>query len=253
MRPWGLFPSGVSVVVRRLRIAGDPDVDNAGTIEIGAGCHIGSRPIRSHLVVKTGAKVCLGENVFISYGAAISSHSAISIGDNTRIGPFCMILDNDYHKVGDRDSLGETAAIEIGRNVTLGARVIVLRGARIGAGATVLSGSTVAGLVPAGMVAGGVPARVGGNNAERVVSRSVATIMQRVFGLAAPPGVRQERAQIAAWTDIGAVRLLLALEEAFDTTFCPGQMCKASNVGEVTRLVLAARGGRARSTAVAAL
>jgi acetyltransferase-like isoleucine patch superfamily enzyme len=50
--------------------------------------------------------------------------------------------------------------VEIGDGVWLAARVTVLPGSRIGAGAVIAAGSVVAGDIPAGNVAGGIPARI---------------------------------------------------------------------------------------------
>ena len=64
-----------------------------------------------------------------------------------------MILDHDFHKVGDRNSPGVVAPVQIGRGVTIGARVTMLRGARIGDGARVMSGSTISGVIASGLPA----------------------------------------------------------------------------------------------------
>jgi len=226
-------------------IAGCLDVENNGTIQIGEDCHLGSRPIQSHLVAMDDARISIGDRVFISYGAALSATRSIQIGDDTRIGPFSLILDNDYHRVGSRESPGVIAPIEIGRNVLIGTRVTILRGARIGDGACVMSGSTVAGIIASRAVVAGVPARVGGDGSMRD-GRSVALIIMRVFGLAAVPSPLDGPMQIAAWTRIGSIRLLLALEEAFGVTLPEEQLHLASNVAEVSRLVALAREGNAR-------
>jgi len=147
-------------VGRGTTIAGCLDVENNGTIQIGEDCYLGSHPIQSHLVAMDHATILIGDRVFISYGAALSATRSIQIGDDTRIGPFSLILDNDYHRVGGRESPGVIAPIEIGRNVLIGTRVSILRGARIGDGACVMSGSTVAGIIANRAVVSGVPARV---------------------------------------------------------------------------------------------
>jgi acetyltransferase-like isoleucine patch superfamily enzyme/acyl carrier protein len=224
-------------------IAGRPDVTNDGWIQIGEECHLSSHPVQSHLLVTHDARVKIGSRVFISYGAAISAMSAIDIGDYTRIGPFCLILDNDFHKVGDRDAPGAVASIEIGRQVTIGARVTILRGARIGDGASVMSGSTVSGVIAKGAVVAGVPARVKGKETARKSGQAVAAIVMRVFGLSALPGSLDGPAQIPGWNSIGAVRLLLALEETYGMTLPGEQMREARSISEVYDLVTRARAG----------
>lgn len=224
-----------------LRSNGRPHVENDGIIRIGEDCRLSSYPVRSHLVVMRDASLTVGNHVVIAYGAAISARRSIQIGDGTRIGPFCLILDNDFHTVGDKDAAGGAAPIQIGRNVTLGARVTVLRGTRIGDGARILSGSTVAGVIPQGAVVSGVPARAGGNDALRHVGRSVATVVMQVFKLGALPGPAEGPAQIAGWTDVGAIRLLLALEEILGTPLPAEELHAARSIEDVTGIVTRAR------------
>jgi acetyltransferase-like isoleucine patch superfamily enzyme len=245
-----LHLSSIDRVGKGTVLSDRPHVENDGSIQIGEDCHLSSHPIRSHLVVMQDAKLILGDRVFISYGAAISAKRAIRIGDDTRIGPLCLILDNDFHTVGDRDGPGGVAAIDIGRNVTMGARVTVLRGARIGDGAHVASGSTVAGLIPDGAVVSGVPARVGGSEPVRNIGRSVAAIVARVFALKSLPHELDGPCRIPAWTDAGAIRLLLALEEAFTVRLSEQQFVLTTTVAEVTQLVSLAREVSTRRPAV---
>lgn len=228
-------------------MAGCPHVENDGVIQIGQDFHLSSHPVQSHLVVMRTAQLVIGDRVCVSYGAAISARCSIQIGDDTRIGPFCLILDNDYHRVDDRDSPGGIAPIVIGRNVVLGARVTVLRGARIGDGARVMSGSTVAGVIAEGAVIAGVPARAVSNEIVRAVGRSVASTVKRVFRLPVLPSPQDGPAQIAGWTDIGSVRLLIALEDEFGFTLPEERVRAARTVKEVVGLVTLARDGKARA------
>jgi len=130
-----------------------------GTVSIGEGARLSSRPVQSHLVVGTSGLLEIGERVSISYGAAISRNARVRIGDDTAIGPFVVIMDSDFHVVGDRTAHGEPRPIRIGRGVVIEARVTILRGATVGDGARVRSGSVVSGQIPASTVVGGVPAR----------------------------------------------------------------------------------------------
>src|SRR5262249_16843342 len=50
--------------------------------------------------------------------------------------------------------------VEIGADVWIAGRVTVLPGTTIGDGSVITAGSVVSGTIPAGVVAGGVPARV---------------------------------------------------------------------------------------------
>ncbi len=240
--------SAIDVIGRGTKFSGRPDVSNDGLIVFGRDCVFGSRPIQSHLVVMAGARVTVGDRVVISYGAALSALHAIEIGDDTQIGPFCVILDNDFHKVGDRDSPGLAAPVQIGRGVRIGARVTMLRGARIGDGATVLSGSTISGVVASGATVSGVPARPVGREAPRKADPGMALVAMRVFDLAEPPGALDGPGSIARWDGAGAVRLLLALEDAYAITLSVDRVRNASNLADLSRLVALARGPAGTAT-----
>jgi carbonic anhydrase/acetyltransferase-like protein (isoleucine patch superfamily) len=190
------------------------------------------------MLAMPGARITIGDRVIISYGAGLSAVAGIAIGDDTRVGPFCTIMDNDFHTVGDRDSPGLTGPVYIGRSVTIGARVTVLRGAHIGNGASVLSGSTVFGIVPEGAVVGGLPARTIKKDSEAKIDPRVRIVIKRLFGLSSLPNPLFKIGELPGWTHLGWVRLLLALEESFGVTLPEREMREAVDVGEVARLVM---------------
>jgi acetyltransferase-like isoleucine patch superfamily enzyme/acyl carrier protein len=244
-RALGVFGlRGIDRIGRGSVISGRLHIANDGWIVIGEDCRIASHPTQSHLVVMPGGEITIGNRVVISYGAAISAIRAIEIGDDTRIGPFCVILDNDFHKVGDRHSSGLAAPVQIGRGVTIGARVTMLRGTRIGDGARILSGSTIYGAIAGGAVVAGVPARaVGKENAKG--DPAVSAVVMRVFGLGQPPAASDQLAQIPAWNSRAAVRLLLALEETFGVILDANRIGTAISVGALSALIAQARAARA--------
>ena len=146
-------------VGKRARTRGMPFIENLGRMEIGDDFNFVSLFVRSHLVTGHGGFLEIGNSVNINFGAAISAHEHVKIGDRVRMGPYVIIMDSDYHAARDR---GErpTAPITIEEDVWLAGRVSVLRGSRIGRGSVITAGSVVSGEIPAGVIAGGVPARV---------------------------------------------------------------------------------------------
>ena len=140
-------------------VVGSPRIENLGTIRIGRGLEIYASPIVSHLA--TGAKGVLeiGSEVVIAHGVGITAYANIEIGDRTRIGPFTMIMDTDFHQVTDHFQRPVPKPIRIGAGVRVGARCTILRGSSIGDGVTIDAGSVVAGEVPAHAHIRGVPAR----------------------------------------------------------------------------------------------
>jgi len=100
-------------------------------------------------------------------GASITARSrTIRIGENTMLAPNVVVVDSDFHcpwpPEARRTSPGleHDADVTIGRNVWIGMRAIVLKGATIGDGAVIAAGSVVTGDIPANTLAAGVPARV---------------------------------------------------------------------------------------------
>jgi len=146
-------------VGKRARTRGMPFIENLGRIEIGDDFNFVSLFVRSHLVTGHEGLLEIGNAVNINFGAAISAHEHVKIGDRVRMGPYAIVMDSDYHAARDR---GErpTAPIVIDDDVWLAGRVSVLRGSRIGSGSVITAGSVVSGEIPAGVIAGGVPARV---------------------------------------------------------------------------------------------
>ena len=220
MRRWGsrLRNNAVDVLGEGTVFAGRPDVVNDGVIEIGRNCRLSSHPVRSHFITMPRARIVIGDDVMISYGAGVSAACEIQIGSGTRIGPLCVILDSDYHKAGDLDVAGAVAPIHVGRNVRIGARVTLLRGSRVGEGATIMSGSCVSGFVADGAVVSGVPARAAANEPFRQYGAAIVAVTARVFGVKASLRPADRLAGIAGWSCDGPIRLMLALEEAFGVT-----------------------------------
>ncbi|HVP68491.1 MAG TPA: acyltransferase [Anaeromyxobacteraceae bacterium] len=226
------------------RATGTPWISNQGRLAVGARFRLSCLPVQSHLVVARGAALEIGDDVVVGHGAAIAAHRSIRIGSGCRIGPFANIADTDFHVAGQRDAEPETTPIAIGRGVRIGARVTILRGAAIGDGATVEAGSVVSGIVAAGARVGGVPARPRGERAvgadgEDLPTR-VSAAVARALGLAVAPGLDAGREAVPGWDSLGALLVLLALEEEFGVTLDEGKAPQANGVGDLLALVDAA-------------
>ena len=117
-----------------------------GSIEIGnkfrmrTNCHIRARK---------NAKVIIGDNVSLNYGAMIVSHEMIEIGDNCQIAPNVMIYDHD-HDYKDKNGINSmkyvSKPIIIGKNVWIGANVVILKGSIIGDNCVIGAGCIVKGV-----------------------------------------------------------------------------------------------------------
>jgi acetyltransferase-like isoleucine patch superfamily enzyme/acyl carrier protein len=233
----GVTRSGHGVVLE-----GRPFFGNAGSLILGDDVRISSRPVQSHIVIGKGARVEIGRGSVISFGAAISAWQEVTVGENTRLGPLCVIMDSDFHVVGDRNAHAPPAPIHIGSDVVIESRVTILRGSRIGNGARVRSGSVVSGDVAAGTTVAGVPASVlsedGGSGED---DGDLRALVQSVLGLEQTPQLEDGPEQIPQWDSLGSLKLLLALERKYKVSIREDQLKSAHSIALLGRVVAAAR------------
>lgn len=132
-------------------------------MQVGPGARISpnasfSNPER----IQIGARFSLGAHSTLWAGPGVGR---IVIGDDVLFGPDVLVTAANY-RFNDGSPVTEQAMNEadviIGNDVWLGARVIVLPGARIGDGAIIGAGALVRGEIPAGAIAVGTPAKVVG-------------------------------------------------------------------------------------------
>ena len=138
---------------------GKPIVKNKGEIFAGNEVRVWSNINQSKIFV--GRKACLriGNNTRIN-GAHISVSQEVIIGNNVRISPYVLIMDDDFHKIDDHFSDGKKMSITIEDNVWIASKATVLKGVRIGEGSVVAAGAVVTKDVPPFSVAAGVPAQI---------------------------------------------------------------------------------------------
>jgi UDP-2-acetamido-3-amino-2,3-dideoxy-glucuronate N-acetyltransferase len=118
----------------------NPDAKIGISVQVGSFSEIGPW-------VNIGDRVRIGAFCFIPDG--------VSIGDDAWIGPRCTFT-NDRFPPSPR---GEWQRTEIERGARLGAGVTVVCGLKIGEGALVGAGSVVTKNIPAGETWAGVPAK----------------------------------------------------------------------------------------------
>ncbi|MEJ0099059.1 MAG: acyltransferase [Pseudomonadota bacterium] len=201
-------------LVGRPTITGDGD----GKLRIGDRFRLASRPVPSHMVAGPGATLQVGDDVSIGHGAAIAAHERIQIGDGTRIGPFVIIMDTNFHSAGDQSLQHDCQPVTIGAGCRIGSRVTITRGVTIGDGAEILAGSVVSSAIPAGVCAAGARARVIGRAGE-MASRwespaaRLPELLMVSLGLKSPPDLDGTPIPAQLWTDAQVPRLLQAIED----------------------------------------
>lgn len=141
------------------RAVSRPRVINRGQIFVGDNLFL--RGSWGRVTFQTGPEgtLTIGDNVDINYGTLLSAQSRVTIGSRVMIGNCCIVADAEVPSV-DGTAGAPPQPIDIGDDVWLAVRVTVLPGAKIGKGAVITAGSLVAGEIPPGVVAGGIPARV---------------------------------------------------------------------------------------------
>lgn len=123
-------------------------------------------------LVKMG--LTLGENVKIEKGVMIDASFPwlIEIGNNVTIAPNVHILSHDAstHPLTGYTKLGR---VEVGNNVFIGARSVILPNVKIGDNVIVGAGSVVTKNIPNNSLVVGVPAKVIKNTSDFITSREL--------------------------------------------------------------------------------
>jgi len=224
-------------------LEGAPWIYNAGRFVLGHRVTIASRPVQSHFVIMGGGSLEIGDEVTIGHGAALAAFQRVQIGSGTWLGPFVSISDTDFHVAGERDDRPVPAPVMVGTGVRLETRVTLLRGSTVSDGTTIAAGSVVSGHIPPGVLAAGNPARVVtrgqadslGDPLERIPA-----IVAETLGLASPVSARNPMNEIPQWDSLGALRVLLAIEDSLAVTLDEAAVVRAKTVSELSDLVRAA-------------
>ena len=143
-----------------VRLRGRARLDGRGEVLLGDRVNMIGTTVPIELCAWKGGRIAIGEATFINYGVSISAHESVAIGRDCAIGQYVIINDNDYHDIEDKRRLPPPRPVVIEDRVWLGARVIVLKGVRIGHDSVVGAGSVVTADIPPRSIAVGMPARV---------------------------------------------------------------------------------------------
>lgn len=137
----------------------------------------GDLALRAVLKVEGDGRLEIGRFCYLGDGVLVSVKERVSIGEATLLAHGVQVFDNNTHPtsaaqrelqfrrmIGYKDRNGpmviESAPVTIGRRCWVGMNSIVMKGVSIGDDTIVASGSVVVSDLPAGVIAGGNPARV---------------------------------------------------------------------------------------------
>jgi serine acetyltransferase len=167
-----VFQSGLRVILAKwhlrkctslgkmVSINQKPLIINQGVIHLGDEVRIWSNINKTKIFVDKGGTLTVGKNSRIN-GVHISVSQLVQIGNNVRIAPYCIIIDNDYHKIEDHFSdEGTRKPIIIEDDVWITMNCMIMKGVRIGRGAVIAAGAVVTRDVAPYTVVGGVPAKL---------------------------------------------------------------------------------------------
>lgn len=127
-------------------------------LSVGENCYI-EPPLHANFGCKD---VSLGNNVYANFNLTLVDDTYITIGDNTMIGPNVTLATAGHPILPSLRMKGYqfNVPINIGKNVWIGAGVIVLPGVNIGDNSVIGAGSVVTKDIPENVVAYGNPCKI---------------------------------------------------------------------------------------------
>ncbi|MGI2166334.1 DapH/DapD/GlmU-related protein [Shewanella oncorhynchi] len=156
-----LLPNVICVgkvgVIQSLKLEGK------GKITLDDGCVLGVYPSPNlyhgecYLEARAAtAQISIGKRVYINNNAIIiADKTAITIGDDTLIGPNFICFDSNFHSLHPAKRLGSDyrcKPVTIGSNVFIGANVTILQGVSIGDNSVIGAGAVISQDVPANVI-----------------------------------------------------------------------------------------------------
>jgi len=120
--------------------------------------------IAAHVRFGTGSKIKIGNNSNLGYGCRIIGGD-LSIGNDVMMAPEVLIITENHETSNTSIPMREQGQalpepVEIGNDVWIGARTIILPGVNIGDHSVIAAGAVVTKSFPPYSIIGGVPAKL---------------------------------------------------------------------------------------------
>lgn len=142
-----------------LMVKGKPIVENKGWIKFGNNVKIWSSIETAKIFIGRKGKLSIDDHSVIN-GAHLSVSKAITIGKNVNIGPYSVLIDDDFHEIPGLKNQLTKAPIVVEDDVWIATRCTIMKGVTIGKGAVVAAGAVVTKDVEPYTIVGGIPADV---------------------------------------------------------------------------------------------
>ena len=145
-------------------IRGKLIITGPGKVIVGQHCFFDAKTGQPNKIqtFDPSATVTIGDSCYLN-GIEIASQSSVTIGTLCIVAD-CLIMDTDFHSIEthrhDTSALVKTKPIEIGNNVWIGNRTIILKGVQVGENSVVGAGTVVRQAVPANAVVVGNPQQI---------------------------------------------------------------------------------------------
>ena len=143
-----------------VKVRGRVVVHGPGRVSVGHRVFFDGRELPIELFAGPGAELHIGDGCVLEPGVSLEAHRRVVVGARCHLGRLAKVMDNHFHAVsGDRLTSVEAVPVTLAEEVTLGERSIVLPGALLERGVTLLEGTVVSRRVRAGTTLMGSPAR----------------------------------------------------------------------------------------------
>lgn len=126
------------------------------------GSHGQNVSLQAPIHFDNGKNIHVGEDFLSNYNLTILDIAPVNMGHNVMIGPNVDIytVNHPMTAQGRRKYLAKATPVNIGNDVWIGGRVVILPGVTIGNNVVVAAGAVVTHDIPDNSVAAGLPAKV---------------------------------------------------------------------------------------------